>query len=269
MSMIRRPRRRRAPTAIGIAALVLLWAASATPAAQDQSQRLRDWAAAGEIESIRTLLAAENPIAVDSTDALGWTPLMHAADAGHDTVVELLLDAGASPQSQNSAQETALHLAARQGWAGVAQLLLGAGADFEARDAEGRTPLFMAIDGRHAEVIGLLHGAARSTARRRSPALALAVESETAPPVIIQWIDPPYTDDALARAVEGTITLIALIGHDGTVGVVNVSEGLEESLDQSALRAVSNWRFDPATRDGRPVDVVVEINVNFAVPEQP
>lgn len=269
MSMTERSRRQRAPTALGFAALLLMWSAAATPTAQDLGQRLRDWAAAGEIESIRTLLAGEDPIAVDSPDAVGWTALLYAADAGHNDVVGLLLDAGASPQSQNLAQETALHLAARQGWSGVAQLLLGAGADFEARDAEGRTPLFMAIDGGHAEVIGLLHGAARSTARRRSPALALAVESETAPPVVTQWTDPSYTDDALARAIEGTVMLMALIGHDGTVGAVNVSEGLDESLDQRAVRAVRDWKFAPATRDGRPVAVVVEINVNFALPEQP
>ena len=269
MPMTGRPRRRRVPTALGFAALLLLWAAAATPTAQDLDQRLRDWAASGAIDSIRTLLSGEDPIAVDSTDTLGWTALMHAADAGHDDVVGLLLNAGASPRSQNLAQETALHLAARQGWSGVAQHLLGAGANFEARDADGRTPLFMAIDSRHPEVIGLLHSAARSTASRQSPALTLAVESETVPPVIIQWTDPAYTDDALTRAIEGTVMLIALVGHDGTVGAVNVSEGLGGGLNQSAVRAVRGWRFDPATRDGRPVDVVVEINVSFALPERP
>lgn len=265
--MTGRLRRRRAATVIGVAGLLLLWLAAATPSAQDLSQRLRDWAAAGEIESMRTLLAAEEPIAVNAADALGWTALMHAAAAGHDDVVGLLLDAGANPESQNAALETALHLGAREGSPAVAQLLLGAGADFEARDAEGRTPLFMAIDGRHGEVIGLLHGAARSAERRRSPALALTDDSETISPLIIQWTDPPYTDDALARAIEGTVTLIAIIGDDGRVGAVNVSEGVGGGLDQSAVRAVRGWRFAPATRDGRPVDVVVEINVNFALPE--
>ena len=118
MSMTERSRRQRAPTALGFAALLLMWSAAATPTAQDLGQRLRDWAAAGEIESIRTLLAGEDPIAVDSPDAVGWTALLYAADAGHNDVVGLLLDAGASPQSQNLAQETALHLAGATGLVG-------------------------------------------------------------------------------------------------------------------------------------------------------
>ncbi len=48
---------------------------------------------------------------------------------------------------------------------------------------------------------------------------------------------------------------------DGTV-----SKNLEESLDRSALRAVRTWKFDPATRAGKPV--VVEINVDFELPEE-
>ena len=263
--MTGKPRRRHASTATCIATLLLLSGAAA-PTAQDLGQRLRDRAAAGEAESVRTLLAGGDPTAIDAADALGWTALMYAADAGHDDVVRILLNAGASPHARTEAQETVLHLAARSGWSGVARLLLKAGAPFEARDAEGRTPLFMAIGGRHAEVVGLLHGAARSNAGRQSPALALVVQGEIAPPIIIQWTDPAYTDDALARAVEGTVTLMALIGHDGTVGAVNVSEGLDEGLDRSALRAVRTWRFAPATRNGRNVDVVVEIGVDFTLP---
>lgn len=267
MASERTPRRRRAQTPTSLAAVLLLSVAAATPTAQDLEQRLRAWAITGETESIRTLLTGEDPLAVDSTDAFGWTALMHAADAGHGDVVGLLLDAGANPNALNSAQETALHLAARQGRSDVARLLLATGAEFELRDAEGRTPLFMAIDAQRVEIIELLHEVARSAARRQSPALALAAQNETTAPVIIQWTDPAYTDDALARGIEGTVVLIALISHDGSVGAVNVSEELEESLDQSAVRAVRDWTFDPATRQGKPVDVVVEINVDFALPQ--
>ena len=240
----------------------------AAPAVQDPDLHLRNWAATGQAEAIRELLSEREQVVVDSTDEAGWTALMHAAHAGHDTVVRLLLDAAASVHLENDAQETALHLAARQGRTEAARLLLEAGADFVARDADGRTPLFLAIERGRAEIIGLLHAAALAGSSRQSPARALVLEGETVPPVIIQWASAPYTDYALNQRIEGTVVLMALVRQDGSIGAVSVSRNLEESLDRSASRAVRTWKFDPATRDGKPVVVVVEINVDFELPEE-
>jgi len=250
-------------------ALLLAWSVAAHPVAQNMHQRLWDAAAAGNIEGIRTLLSVPSPIAVDATDALGWTALMHAADAGHDAAVQLLLDAGGDSEPKNTAEVTPLHLAAQRGRTRVVQRLLDAGADFQARDAGGRTPLFLAIDGGHATIIELLHGAARATINQQSPALALTVENETVPPVIIQWTDPDYTEKALAEEIEGTVVLMAIVRQDGSVGAASVSETLEDGLDQNAMRSIRTWKFDPATRIGKPVDVVVAISVIFKLPEAP
>lgn len=257
------------PLLTGLTVLALVWSVAAKPVAQDMHQRLWDAAAAGDIEGIRTLLSSPFSIAVDATDALGWTALMHAADAGHDTVVQLVLDAGGDFALKNAAQVTPLHLAAQRGRTRVVERLVEAGADFQVRDAGGRTPLFLAIDGGHAAVIELLHGAARATVSRQSPALALTVKDETVPPVIIQWTDPSYTEKALAEEVEGAVVLMAIVRQDGSVGAASVSETLEDGLDQNAVRSVRTWRFDPATRAGKPVDVVVAISVVFRLPEEP
>ncbi len=256
------------PMPAGVAVLLFASRVLAAPAAQDPNPRLRDWAASGQAEAIRKLLSESDQVVVDSTDETGWTALMRAADAGHDAVVRLLLDAGASVDLENDAQNTALHLAAQLGRTEAVRLLLGAGADFAARDADGRTPLFLAIARRRAEVIELLHAAALAGSSRRSPARATALEGETISPVIIQWTNAPYTDDALTQGVEGTVVLMAIVRQDGSIGAVSVSKSLEESLDRSALQAVRTWRFDPATRAGVPVAVVVEINVDFDLPEE-
>ena len=256
------------PMLTSLAVLLFVSLVFAAPAAQDPNQRLRDWAASRQAEAIRALLAESEQIIVDSIDEAGWTALMHATSAGHDTVVRLLLDAGASVQLENDAQETALHLAAQRGRTEAARLLLEAGADFMARDADGRTPLFLAIERGHAEIIELLHAAALVSSSQRSPARALDLEGETVPPVIIRWASAPYTDFALKQGIEGTVVLMALVRQDGSIGAVSVSESLEESLDRSALRAVRAWKFDPATRAGKPVVVVVEINVDFELPEK-
>ena len=256
------------PMLTGVVVLLAVSLVFAEPAAQDPGPRLRDWAVSGQAEAIRTLLSESDQIVVDSTDETGWTALMHAANAGHDAVVQLLLDAGANVDLENDTQNTALHLAAQEGRTEAARLLLEAGADFVARDADGRTPLFLAIERGRAEIIELLHAAALAGSSRRSPARATVLEGETVPPVIIQWTDAPYTDSALKQGIEGTVVLMALVRQDGSIGAVSVSKGLEESLDRSALQAVRTWRFDPATRTGKPVVVVVEINVDFDLPEE-
>ena len=259
-----------------LAGLVVLLFASlvvAAPAAQDpdpdSDSRFWNWAASGQTEEIRALLSEHGQVVVNSTDEAGWTALMHASSAGHDDVVRLLLDAGASVHLQNDAQDTALHLAAERGRTETARLLLEAGSNFMARDANGRTPLFRAIEGGRGEIVELLHTAALVNSSQQSPTRVFAAEGETVPPVIIQWTDTPYTDYGLKQGIEGTVVLMALVREDGSIGAVSVSKGLEESLDQNALRAVRTWKFDPATREGKPVVVVVEINVDFQLPGEP
>ena len=50
---------------------------------------------------------------------------------------------------------------------------------------------------------------------------------------------------------------------DGSVGDVKVLQGLGGGLDQRAVDAVRQWRFSPARRYGTPVDVIVEVAVEF------
>jgi TonB family protein len=192
---------------------------------------------------------------------------MYAAKAGHDAVVEVLLDAAANVHSESNAGDTALHLAAQYGRTKVARLLLEAGADFEARDAEGRTPFYRAFENKRGEVIELLQAAAQARADRR--ASVEGVPRDTIPPKLVQSAPAPYTAQGLEQGIEGTVVLMVLVRRDGSVGPVNVSESLEESLDRSAVGAVRKWRFDPATRGGKPVEVVVEVKVDFELPREP
>ncbi|MFQ5789895.1 MAG: TonB family protein [Acidobacteriota bacterium] len=247
--------------------LFLSWVSAATDA-QDPNQRLRDWGASGQTDAIRKLLAESGKVDIDSRDEGGWTALMYAVKAGHDAIVELLLDAGASVHLENGVKETALHLAAQHGRVEAARLLLEAGADFAARDADGRTPLYRAIEHRHAEIIELLHAAAQATAGRKRSGQETAPIEGTVPPQIVVSAPAPYTDSALEQGIEGTVVLMALVRRDGSVGAVSVSKSLEESLDRSALRAVRKWKFDPATRGGKLVEVIVEIKVDFKLPRK-
>ena len=54
-----------------------------------------------------------------------------------------------------------------------------------------------------------------------------------------------------------------VVRRDGSVGDVRITKGLGGGLNERAAQAVRQWRFAPATRLGSPVDVIVEVGVEF------
>ena len=192
-----------------------------------------------------------------STDDAGWTALMHAVQGGHETVVRLLMDAGASVHLQNDAQETALHLAAQYGRTEAARLLLEADADFAARDADGRTPLFRAIGGGH------VPRSSRCCMSRRWPAANRVSPGATrSPRRATRYISHGHSNGrvrpTLTRrwrwASKGTVVLIVLVRQDGSVGAANVSESLEDRASTEArCERLGHGSSIPATRAGEPV----------------
>jgi TonB family protein len=87
--------------------------------------------------------------------------------------------------------------------------------------------------------------------------------SGVAPPELLHEVKPDYTDDARRRGVEGDVVLEIVVRHDGTVGNVRLVGRLGAGLDERAIAAVRQWRFKPATLRGTPVDVEVEVAVEF------
>jgi periplasmic protein TonB len=82
-------------------------------------------------------------------------------------------------------------------------------------------------------------------------------------PRLLKEVKAIYTDDARRRGIIGDVDLEIVVRSDGTVGDVRVLRGLEAGLDQRAMTAVREWRFAPARRQGVPVDVIVEVSVEF------
>jgi protein TonB len=83
------------------------------------------------------------------------------------------------------------------------------------------------------------------------------------PPAIIREVKPDYTEEARRRGIGGDVVLEIIVRADGTVGTVTLLQGLGSGLDQRAIDAVRQWQFSPARRYGTPVDVVVEVAVEF------
>ncbi|MDA1312361.1 MAG: TonB family protein [Acidobacteria bacterium] len=76
-------------------------------------------------------------------------------------------------------------------------------------------------------------------------------------------VDPKYIRTAADEGVEGTVTLYAVIRTDGTVRGIELVESVDERLDASAIAALAQWQFEPATRLGVPVEVDVLVDIPF------
>jgi TonB family protein len=63
--------------------------------------------------------------------------------------------------------------------------------------------------------------------------------------------------------VHGTVILYAVIHADGSVGDVRVLRGVDQRLDRYASEAVAQWKFEPATKKGTPVDVEATFQIPF------
>jgi len=83
------------------------------------------------------------------------------------------------------------------------------------------------------------------------------------PPSLLHEVKPDYTDEARRANVSGQVELEIVVRSDGRVGDIRVLRGLGHGLDQRAMDAVRQWRFAPAKRLGQPVDVLVEVAVEF------
>jgi periplasmic protein TonB len=83
------------------------------------------------------------------------------------------------------------------------------------------------------------------------------------PPRLLREVKARYTDEARRRGTTGNVLLEIVIARDGSVGDVSVRRGLGAGLDERAIEAVRQWKFAPARRLGEPVDVIVEVAVEF------
>ena len=89
--------------------------------------------------------------------------------------------------------------------------------------------------------------------------------SGVTPPGLLHEVKPDYTEEARRRSIEGEVVLEIVVRSDGSVGNIRILRGLGAGLDQRAADAVRQWRFSPARRQGTPVDVMVEVAVEFRI----
>jgi TonB family protein len=82
-------------------------------------------------------------------------------------------------------------------------------------------------------------------------------------PLAISTPDPDYTEEARRAKTQGTCILGLIVDAEGHPHDIRIVRGLGSGLDAKAIEAVRQWRFDPAKKDGKPVSVLISVEVAF------
>jgi protein TonB len=82
-------------------------------------------------------------------------------------------------------------------------------------------------------------------------------------PSPVRKVDPKYIASAAAEGVQGVVRLGAIIRKDGRVDTVKLLRHLDDRLDVSAMESLAKWQFEPAQRNGAPVDVDAVFEIPF------
>lgn len=115
----------------------------------------------------------------------------------------------------------------------------------------------------HTTVIGVI-GLALLTVSFLSGAAdePLHVGGDVRAPELVSRVEPEYPKKAREAGITGIVVLDTVIDTEGRVTRIHVVKSIP-LLDHAAIETVQQWRYKPATKDGRPVEVYHSIAVSF------
>lgn len=91
------------------------------------------------------------------------------------------------------------------------------------------------------------------------------VSGEDATARLIHRVEPEYPAEARTQHIQGTVVLDVQIGGDGTVRNIAAVSG-DPVLTEAATKAVKQWRYQPYSIDGNPVEMQTRITIKFTLP---
>jgi TonB family protein len=86
-------------------------------------------------------------------------------------------------------------------------------------------------------------------------------------PRVLREVKPQYTSDAMRARIQGVVLLECVVQPNGVCTEIQVVRSLDPTfgLDQEAIEALQQWRFEPGTRLGQPVPVLVTVELAFTL----
>jgi len=103
------------------------------------------------------------------------------------------------------------------------------------------------------QVVGTLRG---------TPVFACSGKDFT-PPKVVSDPEPSYTEASRKKHVQGRVLLKTVINEDGVPEIIGFQSGIDEGLSENAVKALSEWRFTPANKNGQPVPALISVDINF------
>ena len=208
-------------------------------------------------EAVTALLQAGANL--EARNENGLTPLHWATTS---EAVTALLQAGANLEARDEYNGTPLHRASELSKnPAVIKVMLDAGADTAARNAAGKTPWDLV------QVNDALKGSDAywrlNDARFKSSDSVFRIDGDVSAPRLIYKVEPEYSEEARKAKHQGTVVLAIQVWEDGRAHNIRVIQSLGLGLDEKAIQAVQEWQFVPGKKDGIPVKVRANVEVNF------
>ncbi len=84
-------------------------------------------------------------------------------------------------------------------------------------------------------------------------------------PVLISSVDATYSKKARSAHYQGVSVVSLIVDANGRPQGIHTARKLGMGLDEKAIEAVRQYKFTPAMRQGKPVPVAIQIEVNFRI----
>ena len=100
----------------------------------------------------------------------------------------------------------------------------------------------------------------------QAPSEPLHMGPGVTPPRLIHKQEPEYSPLARRDLIQGSVVFSTVINERGLPTNIQVISPLGFGLDEKAEEAIRKWRFIPGMKEGKPVPVIAQIEVNFRFP---
>ncbi|MGH9496551.1 MAG: energy transducer TonB [Candidatus Sulfotelmatobacter sp.] len=90
-----------------------------------------------------------------------------------------------------------------------------------------------------------------------------ASEPGIVPPRAVYAPAPEFSEEAREKKENGNVTILLVVGTDGLPHEAIVACSSASDLNENAIGSVKNWKFEPGTKDGRPVAVAIFVDISF------
>ena len=84
-------------------------------------------------------------------------------------------------------------------------------------------------------------------------------------PEVLYSVDPEFSEEARKAKFSGNVLVDLIVDENGLPSHVHIARGVGMGLDEKAVEAVRQYKFKPATKDGKPVKVELTVEVNFQI----